>query len=497
MSGLRTRRPTGQVAWPLILVEGGEKTGKSYAAYSMSADDRFGRVFVFGLGESTPDEYARLGPYEIVEHNGTYTDFFEQLRAACAEPSEPGKPNVVVIDSATALWGLLKDWVDSRARNSRAGREKLKADPDAEIDASMNLWNDAKDRWAAVLNLLRGSAVVGVLIGRAGEVAKVQNGQPVAGQTEYRIEAEKSTPYAVKAQVRMTKPHTATLVSVWSLDVDLPRQGLRLPDDKPLGHLVFEVLGCGVSSGASQITHGAVGMPVLDAKHRLLSYLQSQGVPSEREVARRLWAQHGTDASEIPADQLTELMEAASRHVDAVRANGGATDTQKGGDDGPASGGDAAPSGDGADGHDVGRTEPEPAPSPDRGEGTAPPAASPRPTNGRTVNRRDVATLAREVFAKEYEATQRPNKGKVLDRLRHGVVYAATDGRRGSVSTCDPDELLSVWTLLNEIAARRASWTANPLDDAAGMTVTLPDGSEVSVLWAELDELAPAEAVAS
>lgn len=45
--------------------------------------------------------------------------------------------------------------------------------------------------------------------------------------------------------------------------------------------------------------------------------------------------------------------------------------TQEGaGDDGPASGGDGALSADGADSHDVGRTEPEPAPSTDPGEST-------------------------------------------------------------------------------------------------------------------------------
>lgn len=322
MSRLRTRPPTGQVPWPLLLVEGSEKAGKSYAAYRLSADLRVGRTFVIDLGEGTADEYARLGPYEVIVHDGTYNDILEQLRAACAEPTEPGKPNVVIIDSATALWSLLKSWAEQRAKRSKAGRKKLQDDPDAEVDVSMNLWNDAAERWYRVLNELRRSNVIGILIAQGKEVAKVQGGQPVVGQTDYKVEAHKGTPFAVTAQVRMTKPHTATLVAVRSLDVEVPARGLKLADENPIGHLVFDVLGAGAESAPAQIVHGEVGMSVADAKHRLLAALSARNVPGAMDLARQVWDQHGPKGTdEVSGAQLDTVIDAA----EAMAANAGAT----------------------------------------------------------------------------------------------------------------------------------------------------------------------------
>lgn len=314
MSALRTRTPSGQVPWPLLLVEGGEKAGKSYAAYRLSADERVGRTFVIDLGEGTADEYARLGPYEVVVHDGTYNDILDQLRAACAEPTEPGVPNVIVLDSCTALWNLLKAWAEHRARNSRAGRKRLAEDPDAEVDVSMNLWNDAAERWYRVLNELRRSNVVGILIAQGKEVAKVQGGQPVAGQTDYKVEAHKGTPFAVTAQVRMTKPHTATLVAVRSLDVEVPARGLKLPDENPLGHLIFDVLGAGKESAPAQVVHGEVGMSVADAKNRLVAVLAARNVPGSMDVAKQAWQAAGPgDVDEVSQAQFDAVVAAAER----------------------------------------------------------------------------------------------------------------------------------------------------------------------------------------
>lgn len=314
MSKLRTRPPSGAVPWPLLLVEGAEKAGKSFAAYRLSSDERVGRTFVIDLGEGTADEYARLGPYEVVVHDGTYNDILEQVRAACAEPTEPGKPNVLIIDSVTALWSLLKTWAETRARSSRAGRKRLAEDPDAEVDVSMNLWNDAADRWYRIINELRRSNVVGVLIAHGKEVAKVQGGQPVAGQTEYKVEAHKGTPFAVTAQVRMTKPHRATLVAVRSLDVEVPARGLALPDENPLGHLVFDVLGAGKESAPAQIVHGEVGLSVADAKNKLVAVLTERNVPGPTDVARAAWEAAGPGrVDEVSHAQLQKVMAEAER----------------------------------------------------------------------------------------------------------------------------------------------------------------------------------------
>lgn len=444
MNRLRTRRPTGQVAWPLILVEGEEKTGKSHAAYSLSADPRIGRTFVFDVGEGTADEYAELGPYEVVEHNGTYGDILDQLQAACAQPVDNGLCNAVVIDSATAVWDLLKDWTGSRARNSKAGRRKLEQDPDAEVDVPMNLWNDANDRWNRILNVLRRSNVVGVLIARAKETAKVQGGQPVAGQTEYKVEAQKGLPFAVTAQVRMSRPHTATLVAVRSLHVDVPAKGIQLPEPNPLAHLVFDVMKAGPGSTPAQITHGVVGLSVKEAKDRLLDFLNRENVPDPKIVARTLWDKHaGTDAPEITPDHLVAILDAAAEWV-------------------------------AAQGHE----EPPAAPAE---EGPAAPGPSSPPLTPQLV-----AVRAGKVFGPAASKVNDAAKSVVVDRLRHALVWAVTQHRSTSLKDCTAEELSRVWEVLAEIDAGDASFDFG-WGDGTGVTFALESGG-FTVRWSDFED---------
>lgn len=248
---LNARKPSGKVAFPLVLVEGAEKAGKTYTALSLSKSPRVGRTFVFDLGEGTADEYAELGPYEVVDHNGTFVDLLAQIKLACAEKAKNG-PNVIVIDSATVLWDSLKDWAAARARNSQSNRRLLQNDPDAEINVSSTYWNDANERWGQVLHELRYWPGVGVLVARAKEVAKMgRDGNPVAGQTEYKIEAQKNLPYVVTAQVRCDSPGVTRLVAVRSLRVHVEPKGLALPKANPLDHAVFDIMGAGTEFGVS------------------------------------------------------------------------------------------------------------------------------------------------------------------------------------------------------------------------------------------------------
>lgn len=71
---LKTRQPTGKPSWPILLLAGREKAGKSWAAVAASASDLIGRTLYIGIGEDDPDEYALIpgASFEIVEHDGTY-----------------------------------------------------------------------------------------------------------------------------------------------------------------------------------------------------------------------------------------------------------------------------------------------------------------------------------------------------------------------------------------------------------------------------------------
>ena len=311
---LQTRPPTGRVAFPFILVEGEEKAGKSYALAQFAASPRVGRCFYMDLGDGTLDEYARLGDYEILVHDGTWSSIIDQLRAAGAEPSDPEKPNVIGIDSGSDLWQMLKRWTDGRARNSKKGRVTLKNDPDAEIDAAMNLWNDAKDRWADVIAVLKGFPGIGVMLAQGSEVTKVENGAPTK-ETVWTVEAEKTTAGKANAWVRIKRPHQASLVGVRSLDIEVPDGGLPLPDSDMLDHLVFEIIGAGSDFGESQAVAAKVGVPVSRAKGRVLSAVKGRSTNLSDDEAKaeagRIWAAfdlpNGKDA-EITEETLTETL---------------------------------------------------------------------------------------------------------------------------------------------------------------------------------------------
>jgi hypothetical protein len=316
---LRCRPPTGKVAWPLILVEGEEKSGKSVAAYTLSASAQVGRTFVFDLGEGTADEYAELGPYEVVDHDGTFSDLITQMRAATEQPMADGKPNVIILDDGTNLWELLKDWADSRARRSKKGREMLERDPDAEVDISMNLWTDAKERWYEVVNLLRNWPGIGIIIARGKEVAKVQGGAPVAGQSEWKVDAEKGIAFAATAWVRMTRPHAATLIAVRSLHAEVPAKGLRLPESNPIEHLVFDVLGASSGFVAGQRVMPVQGVDIGPAKNRLMDTLFRCGFDPDaaKAKAQEMWVKEfglhkPGEHPEVTPAELTALILAAT-----------------------------------------------------------------------------------------------------------------------------------------------------------------------------------------
>lgn len=84
---LKTRKPTGIVPWPLLLIEGEEGAGKTYSAAQFSSSDHIGQMYWIDLDEGSADEYAAIegANYLIIEHDGTYRDILEQVEAVHAE----------------------------------------------------------------------------------------------------------------------------------------------------------------------------------------------------------------------------------------------------------------------------------------------------------------------------------------------------------------------------------------------------------------------------
>ena len=211
---LKTRRPTGKPPWPMILLAGAEKCGKSYSAAAFSASDLIDRTFWIEIGEGAADQYGALpgARYEIVEHDGTYKSIGRAIRAATMQPrGEDGKPHAIVVDSMTELWDLLSD-----EAQAAANRRKGKGD-DGEAQITMDLWNTAKKRWRAVIDVLRTYDGPVILTSRLEQVAVMTpNGQPTTAKT-LKVRSEKNLPFEVDAIVQIPEPQKYQLTGVRSV----------------------------------------------------------------------------------------------------------------------------------------------------------------------------------------------------------------------------------------------------------------------------------------
>lgn len=245
---IRTRQPTGIAPWPLVLIEGPEKSGKSYAAAQFTASDKIGQVYWIDLGEGSADEYAAIpgADYLVVEHDGTWHDIVSQVSEIHAAAKDSELPVVLVIDSMTAEWELLKDWASTRARASKFAQKQLRDDPNAEIKPSMNLWNDAGDRHHQLMRLLMTFPGIVIMTARGKDVAALDaDGKPIPKGRDYRVEGHKSLPYDASVWVRLSRDEPPTVIGCRSVHAGI-RPGVDKPQRFPdfsLEHLIFEVLG--------------------------------------------------------------------------------------------------------------------------------------------------------------------------------------------------------------------------------------------------------------
>ena len=298
---LRTRPPTGRVPWPLVLVEGGEKAGKSWACAELSASPRVGQTYWIDLGEGTGDEYGAIpaARYLMIDHDGSWADIIGQVEAVrdearrAADANEP--PVVLVIDTVTAVWDLLKDWVTTRAKRYEVNRKALDHNPDAEIVIPMNLWNDANTRWRRLMTILMTFPGIAVVTARGKDVAALDdNGKPIKNAPrEYRVEGQKNLAYDCTAWVRMSRDHAPTIIGARSVHA-----GVRPGVDEPtrvrnftLEWLIFDHLRCDPTSAhVRNLIEG----------HRIARSRSATGArpgPHRRPAASRL---HGGPAPAVP-----------------------------------------------------------------------------------------------------------------------------------------------------------------------------------------------------
>lgn len=250
---LKTRKPTGAVPWPLILLEGEEKAGKSWALAELSASDKVGDTYWFDLGEGAADEYGAIpgARYEIVDHDGTWRNILEQVRdvrdLAQKAHDNGEKPVVIGIDSMTNEWAMLTDWAEQRARRSDRGREMLRKNPDAEVPVSPNYWNDSNARHRKLMTILMTFPGIVVVTARGKEVAEMDKaGKPIPNAKGYKVEGQKGLAYDASVWVRMFRNQKPLIVGARSVHAGI-KPGTDEPRDVDrfsLEWLIFDVLKC-------------------------------------------------------------------------------------------------------------------------------------------------------------------------------------------------------------------------------------------------------------
>ena len=218
MSTRTTRKPSGKAAWPLVLLAGREKCGKSYTASKFSASDLIGRTFYIEIGEGSSDQYGAIpgARYEIVEHDGSWADILAAVEWAATQPTS-GKPHTIVLDSMTELWGLLSDEQESIAR--KRGKDTI----------TMDQWNAAKKRWRKIIDAARLNRGPVLFTARYNEVTVMRNGKPTTDK-EWKVDAEKNLAYEVDAIITWKAQREPHIDGVRTVAFDVPAGGFSPRD---------------------------------------------------------------------------------------------------------------------------------------------------------------------------------------------------------------------------------------------------------------------------
>jgi len=220
------RRPSGLPSWPIALIGGREKSGKSYQCALASASDLIGDTFWVSIGEKDPDEYGAVpgARFQIAPHDGTVADIEATIAWLRKAPQTGGKKNLLIIDSATPLWDQLS------REASNAAEKRGSRDRNGELIVGTDLWNKANFQWKRLLSEIKAWDGPVIITARL-ETTTVMSaaGRPTPEKTE-KVKSQKALPYDVDLIVEMPARGHAELVGARSVIYQLEERK-TLPAD--------------------------------------------------------------------------------------------------------------------------------------------------------------------------------------------------------------------------------------------------------------------------
>lgn len=217
----RTRRPTGKASWPMLLLAGREKCGKTYTAAQFSGSDLVGATYFIEIGEGSADPYAGIpgADFLLVEHDGSWADILAAVEWVVEQPPAGGLPSCLIIDSMTELWGLLGDEQDSIA--AKRGKSTI----------TMDQWNSAKKRWRKVIDAARKMRGPVIMTARYNEVSVIEAGKPTE-RKQWKVDAEKNLAYEVDGIITWQEARQPWVQGIRTVAFDVPKGGFA-PKDPP------------------------------------------------------------------------------------------------------------------------------------------------------------------------------------------------------------------------------------------------------------------------
>jgi hypothetical protein len=245
--------PDGRVRPPVVALTGPEHTFKTTTVVKTSAHPEIGFTWAveWGAGDKgILNEYSLMpgARFKLLNHNNSVESVFGQVLAArqtARTALEHGeKPHMLVVDSFSTLWDLIKAWTYYRAAAGLT--EKAEAvgktiNPNTELPTGRNLWNDARTRYRQFMNVLLNWPGPVLLTCRADWVSGTNEatGHPTKDRV-YSIEAHRSLPRDVTVLIRMNRdaPHVLWKCRSIHYRVD-PRENPVEFTDLDLGELMF------------------------------------------------------------------------------------------------------------------------------------------------------------------------------------------------------------------------------------------------------------------
>jgi hypothetical protein len=327
---VRTRAATGKIPWPLILLGGPEKGGKSHLAATFCSSKRVGLRFWLDLNEGAADEYVSLSirepgdeGYQIIDHDGTFSDIYDQVlevdKVARNADANGEPPVVLVVDSASALWKMFTAWANTRALRTKKNQRLLAEDPDNQIDVPYYVWNEPNKRHRRFMDTLMQMPAIVIMTGRLAEKAIIEKGEPRRdGAKEWKIEVQKDVVYDATAVIHIYREKNTrrfTLAGVRSLHFPQP-DGAEI--ELSTGTLDLEAFIWDGLKCSQENSGGRVMAPLV--ADRAETWIEDVNRETDEEALRAVWAMLHDKAGLPPGEDRERVKASITSRVEFLRS---------------------------------------------------------------------------------------------------------------------------------------------------------------------------------